>query len=398
MPIEVHPVDSRADRKAFLELEKRLYADNRHWVPPLWEVRKQLCGFKPHPFYDDAVAQAFLARRDGRVVGRVLAIQNHAHNRVHNDQIGFFGFFECEDDRRAASELLAAAEDWLRRRGCDAIRGPVHPSLNYEVGLLVDGFDSDPTFLMTYNFNYYESLITGSGYQTSQDLYSYDAAIAMLEDLDPKLKFIVEESRRRFKVECRPLDRSRFNQEIDLFLNIYNRSLGKTWGAVPMSEAEVREQGKGLRFLLVPRLTSIAEIDGAAVGVGFGLLDYNPIIKKIGGHLFPFGWMRLLWSRGKIKRLRLVSTNVLPEYQRWGLGLVTLYPIMPAAMKYGIRVGEFSWVLSSNQLSWKTIERGGARRTKTHRLYDKALVPAPAGATADPPVVAPVVAPVGERS
>ncbi len=374
MSVQVDQVNSRADRKAFLELETRIYAGNEHWVPPLWDVRKQLCGFKSHPFYDDAVSAAFLVRRGGDVVGRVLAIKNHAHNRIHQDHLGFFGFFECRDDPDAAAALLAAAEDWLRDRGCDAIRGPVHPSLNYEVGLLVDGFDSPPTFLIPYNHAYYESLLTATGYETSQDLYSYEASIGMLEDLDPKLKFVVEESQRRFKVECRPLDRSRFNAEIDTFLNIYNRSLEKTWGAVPMSEAEVREQGKGLRFLLVPHLTSIAEIDGAAVGVGFGLLDYNPIIKKMGGRLYPFGWVRLLLSRRKIERLRLVSTNVLPEYQRWGLGLVTLYPIMPAAMKFGIRVGEFSWVLSSNQLSWKTIERGGAKRTKTHRLFDKALV------------------------
>tara|TARA_R110002167_G_scaffold290613_1_gene495508 strand:- start:679 stop:1104 length:426 start_codon:yes stop_codon:yes gene_type:complete len=140
-----------------------------------------------------------------------------------------------------------------------------------------------------------------------------------------------------------------------------------------MSEAEIRVQSDGLKHLIVPELTSIAEIDGRPVGAGFGLLDYNQIIRKIDGKLFPFGWIKLLTGKRKIDRLRLISTNVLPEYQKWGLGLVTLSRILPDAITFGIQIGEFSWVLESNSLSRGTIERGGATRTKTHRLFDKSL-------------------------
>ncbi len=138
-----------------------------------------------------------------------------------------------------------------------------------------------------------------------------------------------------------------------------------------MSAAEVDEQAKGLAMLIVPSLTSIAEIDGKPVGAGFGLLDYNPLIKRIGGKLFPFGFIHILLGKRKLKRLRLISTNVLPEYQKWGLGLVTLSRILPDAIAYGIEVGEFSWVLESNSLSRNTIERAGGRRTKVLRIYDK---------------------------
>lgn len=372
-------VESRRDQKAFLELEKRLYRDEPNWVPPLWGERKKLVGFQPHPFYLDAEGQTFLVYRGDRVVGRVLAIVNHAHNRTHEESMGFFGFFECEDDVEAAKCLLDTACEWLRERGMTAARGPVHPSLNYEVGLLVDGFDTPPTFLIPFNHAYYEALIQACGFAKSQDLFSYEISIEQLNDIDPKLMFIVEESTRRFNATTRPIRRSHFNEDVRIFLNIYNESLKQTWGYVPMSEAEVDEQSKGLKQLLIPELTSIAEIDGKPVGAGFGLLDYNPIIRRIGGKLLPFGWYHILFGRKKIKRLRMVSANVLPEYQKWGLGLVTLYPILPVALDFGIEVGEFSWVLESNQLSRGTIQRGGAVCTKTHRLFDRPLVDEPKG-------------------
>jgi len=377
--VTCHRVENRRDQKAFLELERRLYRDDPNWVPPLWAERKKLVGFKPHPFYLDAEGQTFLVRRGDTVVGRVLAIVNHAHNREHNDTIGFFGFFECENDSEAAAALLHTACDWLAERGRTVARGPVHPSLNYEVGLLVEGFDSPPTFLITYNKPYYEELIRSAGFEKSQDIFSYEASIDILNEIDPKLMFIMEEATKRFKATTRPIRRSHFHEDVRIFLDIYNKSLKQTWGYVPMSEAEIDEQSKGLKHLLIPELTSIADIEGKPVGAGFGLLDYNPIIRRINGKLFPFGWLHMLLGRKKLTRLRLVSANVLPEYQKWGLGLVTLYPIVPASIDFGIRVGEFSWVLESNQLSRGTIQRGGATATKKHRIFDRALTDTSAG-------------------
>lgn len=372
--VQCEEVRSRRERRQFLDLERTIYRDDPNWVPPIWQVRRELVGFKPHPFYDDAECQAFLVRRGDRPVGRVLAIVNHAHNRRYDDKRGFFGFFECEDDLDAAVALFSAAGQWLRDRGMTDVRGPVHPSLNYECGLLVDGFDSPPTFLIPYHRDYYGQLVEGAGFVKCQDLFSYEAHVDILEDLDPKLKFVINEATRRFDVTCRPIDRKRFLADVRSFLEIYNLSLQQTWGYVPMSESEIDHQAAGLKYLIVPELTSIAEIDGKAVGAGFGLLDYNQIIRQIDGRLFPFGWLRLLMGKRKIDRLRLISTNVLPEYQKWGLGLVTLARILPDAIDFGIEIGEFSWVLESNSLSRGTIERGGAKRTKVHRIYDRSLV------------------------
>ena len=372
----VQPVVSRRDRREFLQLQRDLYRDDPNWVPPIWSEQKKLLNFKPHPFYDDAEGQTFLARQGDRVVGRLLAVVNHAHNRRYTEKRGFFGFFESIDDQSVAAELFRVAFKWLTDRGMTDVRGPVHPSLNYECGLLIDGFDTPPTFMIPYNHAYYGRLIESAGFAKVQDMYSYDAHIDELEDLDPKLLFVINEATRRFNVVCRPIRRKQFSKDVRSFLEIYNLSLQQTWGYVPMSEAEIDVQSAGLKHLIVPELTSIAEIEGQAVGAGFGLLDYNQLIKKIDGKLFPFGWITLLTKKRSIDRLRLISTNVLPEYQKWGLGLVTLARILPDAILYGIQTGEFSWVLESNSLSRGTIERGGAKRTKVHRIYDRVLVEA----------------------
>jgi GNAT superfamily N-acetyltransferase len=168
----------------------------------------------------------------------------------------------------------------------------------------------------------------------------------------------------------RPLDRSRFQEDVEAFLHIYNRSLANTWGFVPMSEGEVRHLAQGLKHLIVPELAIGVEIDGRLVGAEFGLPDYNPRIRQIDGRLFPFGFWRLLRKKNEIKRIRVISANVLPEYQRQGLGVVLLNGLVPKAMEWGIEEAEFSWVLESNLLSRRSLEKGGAIRAKTYRLYD----------------------------
>ncbi len=371
--IEVQAVATRRQKKQFFQLPWRLYRGDPNWVPPLRQTQLELLNFKPHPFYDEAKIQTFLALRRGEPCGRVAAIINPTHNDRAKDKLGFFGFFESEDDPQTAAALFAAARQWLADRGMTAIRGPINPSLNYECGLLIDGFDSPPTFMMTYNRPFYARLIEGCGFSKSQDLYAYWGHVNMLQELDKKLQFIIDEAKRRFHVELRNLDRSRFEEDVRMFLDIYNRSLVGTWGFAPMSEREIEHASAGLRHLIVPELTAAAEVDGKMVGAVFGLLDYNPRIKQIDGRLFPFGFLRLLWNKRAIPRVRLVSTNVVPEYQKWGLGLVLLNKLLPDALAYGLQEAEFSWVLESNHLSKATLERGGAKLVKSWRIYDSVI-------------------------
>jgi GNAT superfamily N-acetyltransferase len=368
--VEVKPVETRREQKAFLQFAWSLYRDDPNWIPPLQQNLRELVGFRPHPFHDVADVQAWIARKDGQVCGRIATMVNHVHNRKYHEQRGFFGFFESVNDPHVAHALFDAARDWFAQRGIRDMRGPVNPSLNYEVGLLVEGFDSQPVFQMTYNPPYYAQLIESFGFQKAQDLYAFWGHIEMLSALSEKLLFIIRETNRRFNVKMRTLDRRRFKEDVRTFLDIYNASLEGSWGFTPLSDGEIEHISDGLRHLIVPELTSCAEVEGRPVGAAFGLLDYNPRIKQINGRLFPFGFIRLLTRRQQITRMRVISTNVLPEFQRWGLGLALLAHLMPKALEWGITEAEFSWVLESNRLSYGSLKRGGAKLTKTYRVYD----------------------------
>lgn len=370
---QVSRVETRKQQKQFMELLWQLYQGDPNWIPPLRMNQEELVGFRRHPFYENAKCRPFIVKKDGKVVGRIVGIINHGHNQRYKEKRGFFGFFDCIDDQEAANQLFRAAAEYLKSEGMTDVRGPCNPSLNYELGTLVEGFDTPPTFMMTYNWPYYDKLIRGFGFEKTQDLYAFEGHIDMLDNIDPKLKFVIDEVKRRFNVTLRPASRRHFDKEIQLFLNIYNRALQSTWGFVPLTEAESKAIGFSLKFLIDPAVTSFVEVDGQPVGVGLGLPDYNPLIKKIDGKLFPFGFLRLLWGRKTIKKIRVISTNVVPEYQRWGLGLVALERMLPDCLANGIEEAEFSWVLESNDLSRGSLERAGTKRTKTYRLYDRSL-------------------------
>jgi len=368
--LEVVAVATRHERKLFFNLPWDLYRGDENWVPPLRLVKKELLNYKRHPFYDDAEIQTFVALRDGKPCGRVAAIVNHAHNRQYEEQRGFFGFYESVEDEEVTGALFDAARAWFAERGIEAIRGPVNPSLNYECGLLVDGFDDPPWFMMTYNKSYYDRLLRNYGFYKAQNLYAFWGHIDMLDEISKRLYSISHGISERFDLKCRVFDVKHFDEEIKTFLDIYNKSLVSTWGFVPMSEGEVKKQAAGLKQMIVPELTTMAEIDGKPIGTMFGLLDYNPRIKEMDGKLFPFGFLKLLRNRKELKKVRLISTNVLPEYQSWGIGIALVSRLVPDALKWGIEQAEFSWVLESNDLSYKTLKKGGAKITKQYRIYD----------------------------
>ena len=367
--LQVRPVTSRAEQKRFIQLPWRIYRDDPCWMPPLVMAQEELLGFRPHPFYEKSRSKSFLASRGGTDVGRITAIVNAGHIERYREQRGFFGFFECDDDPAAAEALFGAARDWLHAEGMTCIRGPANPSLNYECGLLIEGFDTPPFFMMTHNRPYYAGLVEANGFRKVEDLFAFWGRMSMLESIDQKLGVMVEGVKERFGVTVRPLDRRRFAEEVRMFLNIYNSSLAGTWGFVPLTAGEVDHMATSLKHLIVPELALVAEAEGKPIGTVFCLLDYNPRIKAINGRLFPFGFLKLLWNKRGIKRMRAISTNVIPEYQAWGVGLVLHASLVPRLYDWGMDEVEFSWVLESNHLSRRTLERGGALVTKKYRLY-----------------------------
>jgi GNAT superfamily N-acetyltransferase len=367
--IAIQPVETRSQQQRFIRLPWRIYADDPCWMPPVIMSQQELLGFRKHPFYERSKSRSFLATRGGRDVGRITAIVNAGHIDRYKEQRGFFGFFECDEDTAASRALFQAAGDWLHAQGMTCIRGPANPTLNYECGLLIEGFDTPPFFMMTHNRPWYAQLVEDAGFGKIEDMFAFWGETSMLGGLDPKLVTMVEGVKERFGVTVRPLDRRRFADEVRTFLHIYNESLGGTWGFVPLTSGEIDHMAASLKYLIEPELTLVAEVEGKPVGAVFCLLDYNPRIKAIDGRLFPFGFLRLLWNKRAIKRLRAISTNVIPEYQAWGIGLVLMNGLYERFMKWGLREVEFSWVLESNYLSRRTLERGGALVTKKYRMY-----------------------------
>lgn len=369
--VQVRPVSTRREQKDFLSFPWTLYRGDPNWIPPLRLSEKELVGFRPHPFYEVNRIQTFVAYRDGQVCGRIAAIRNQGHIDRYKENLGFFGFFESVDDQEVANELFTAAAAWFAAQGISWIRGPANPSLNYTVGLLVDGFTSPPVFMMTYNPPYYERLIAGCGFVKSQDMYAYWGHRDMLPPISDRLAPIATQIVEHLDLKLRPLDKRHFMRDVRGFLSVYNRSLTNTWGFVPMSAAEVDHMAADLRYLMIPDMSVAAEVNGEMVGAVFGMPDYNPRIKQIDGRLFPFGFLRLLWRRRKIKCVRLISTNVVPEYQLFGVGLALMHAIAPRVLACGIEECEFSWVLESNRLSRGSLEKGGAKLTKTYRVFDR---------------------------
>ena len=367
--IAIQPVETRSQQKRFIRLPWRIYADDPCWMPPLIMSQEELLGFRRHPFYERSKSRSFLATRGGRDVGRITAIINAGHIDRYHEQRGFFGFFECDDDLAASRALFQAAGDWLHAQGMTCIRGPANPTLNYECGLLIDGFDTPPFFMMTHARPWYAGLVEDAGFRKIEDMFAFWGQASMLDGIDPKLATMIQGVKERFGVTLRPLDKSRFAEEVRMFLHIYNESLGGTWGFVPLTPGEVDHMAASLKYLIEPDLAIVAEVGGKPVGAVFCLLDYNPRIKAIDGRLFPFGFMKLLWNKQAIKRVRAISTNVIPEYQAWGVGLVLMSGLYERFIKWGLQEIEFSWVLESNYLSRRTLERGGAIVTKKYRMY-----------------------------
>lgn len=381
--VVIEPVATKRQRQQFLEFPWTLYRGDPNWIPPLRDNQRELTGFSKNPFYEYNRVQTFLASRDGEVVGRIAAILNQGHIDRYQDRRGFFGFFDCRDDQEAAHGLFEAVRQWFSDRGIYQLRGPVNPSLNHELGLLIEGFHSPPTFMMTYNPPYYQGLVESFGFTKAQDLYAYMGTRDMLPEVERKLGPISKQIIEYTGITLRPLDRKRFRADVHAFLSIYNRSLANTWGFVPMSQHEVEHTAKSLQYLIVPELSIAAELNGEMIGAVFGLPDFNPRIKEIDGRLFPFGFIHLLRNKQQIPRIRLISTNVLPEYQRMGVGLALMAGLAPQAIAWGVQEAEFSWVLESNLLSRGSLEKGGTKRDKVFRVYDLAFEPTGAAPSAN---------------
>ncbi len=367
------PAQGRSAQHSFLTLPERLYKNEPAWVPPLLLDLKELLNPDKHPFHQHADVQYFLAIRGGEVVGRVAAIVNYQHISFHNEPIGFFGFFESIDDPATASALLTTAEQWVVERGMKQIRGPMNFSTNEICGLLVDGFELPPMLMMPYNLAYYSTLIERAGYSKAKDLFAY--LIDVREDATPPARLVrgIERLQQAQQVTIRPIHMGRFETEIKQLFRIYQESWKSNWGFVPVTEAELEHFVKQIRWIADPKLCQIAEVGGEVVGFALALPDYNQILQRIDGRLLPFGWLKLLWHKRSINATRILLLGLKPDVRLRGLDAMLYLKFWEEAPKNGYPYVECSWILEDNWPMIRGLERMGAERYKTYRVYEKTL-------------------------
>ncbi len=366
--IEVAAVDSQKSLTEFIELPYRLYRDDPHWVPPLRIAVKELLDRRKHPYYANAEVELFLASRNGATVGRIAAIIDKAHNRVHEENAGFFGFFEAVNDPAVAQELLTSARRWVFDRGAEFIRGPVSPSTNYECGMLIDGFDSSPMVMMPYNPRYYPQLMDQAGLHKAKDLLAY-LSNANTIDLE-KIGRVADRVLANSGVRIRPINMKDFSGEVARVWEVYCKAWSRNWGFIPMSREEFFAMGKEMKQILKPDLVLLGEVDDRVVGFALALPDVNQALKPAGGNLFPTGLFKILYYQRLIKTVRVLALGVVEEYRTSGIAAAFYATLVRNARRLGFGDCEMSWILEDNVLMNRSIEVMGATRYKTYRIYE----------------------------
>lgn len=367
---EIAPVRGRSDLAAFVALPYELHRTLPGWTPPLRrDVRASLDPAR-NPFFDHAERQLFLARRGGRVVGRVAAVHDRLHDEVHRDRVGFFGFFESVDDPGVAGALLDAAAAWLRGRGRDTLRGPVSPSINDEAGLLVDGFETPSVLMMPHNPRYYPALVEGAGLRKARDLLAFQSTGTRLPE---RLLAATEIARKRYGVACRRIDTRRFPAEVALVERLFNAGWEENWDHVPFTDREIDHLAGRLKPLVVPDLVLFAERDGQAIGFAVALPDFNVALRaNPSGRLVP-GILRVLWAARRLTRLRVILLGVLPEWQGRGVDALLYRHVWENGRARGFDWAEAGWVLEDNGPMINGLRRMGFEVYKTYRVYERPI-------------------------
>jgi len=367
--IEVIEVESGRDLDAFIRFPFTLYSKDPNYVPPL--MKEMRMNFSDeNPFFLHATAKSFIARRDGIAAGRITSIINRRHIEFHKEQAGFFGFFESVQNEEVASALLDRAAGSLRQEGMQILRGPTNFSTNEECGFLLEGFDSPPMLMMPYNPPYYHDLMDKCGLAKSKDLYAYILDIP--EELPRKI-IRVADIAAKSGIRVRPLNKTFFEREMNIFKVVYNSAWQNNWGFIPLTDEEIVHLGNNLKPVIVPELTLIAERENEPVGFMGLLPDFNLVLKHMKGKMGPASIMKALYYSKKIRDLRLLLLGIKAEFRNKGVDALLFREGFEGVKKGGYERVEFSWILEDNIPVQRLVEMIGGRLYKKYRIYEKRL-------------------------
>jgi hypothetical protein len=380
-PLKIEPVTSRAERKAFVDFAWDVYKDDPAWVPPLKDEVMGLITPGKNPWFEHARAQFWVAKRGGRIVGRISAQVDDLVQEHWQKGLGHWGMFECLDGE-AAALLIKTAENWLRDQGMTQSMGPISLSIWDEPGLEIEGHQEPPTVMMGHHRPEYAAWISAAGYIKAKDLVTYGLDISDWND--PLINRLIANGERNPKIRIRMVNKSKFAPEAAIILNLLNDAWSDNWGFVPLTPSEIAYAGKKLKPIIFNELVRIAEYDD---GDGFKPIafmltipDINELTADLNGELFPFNWAKLLWRLRKpqTRRLRVPLMGVAKEYQQSRLAsqlafMMIEYTRRDGTKKYGATHGEFGWILEDNKGMLSIAQLPGAAINHRYRIYEKAL-------------------------
>jgi len=375
----IRPVETKEDRKAFVDLAWKIYKDDPAWIPPLKQEVRALITPGDNPWFEHARARLWLAERNGETVGRISAQVDDLVQRHMGQGTGQWGMFEALESQPAAL-LIAAAEDWLREQGMSRSLGPISLSIWDEPGLEIEGFGQPPTVMMPHHRPEYREWIEAAGYAKARDLLTYEVDIANWSD--PRIDRLIAAGERNTRIRIRKVDKRRFDEEARIILNLLNDAWSANWGFVPLTQSEIAYAGKKLKPIIYEELVRIAEYDGEPVAFMLTLPDINELTRDLNGELLPFGWARLLWRlrNPRTSRARVPLMGVAKKLH--GSRIATQLAFMlieftrrDAVGKFGVRTGEFGWILEDNKGMLSIAELPGARVNHRYRIYEKSLAP-----------------------
>ena len=377
--IKIKPVITKADRKIFIKLIWDIYKDDPRWVPPIIMERMAAIDPNKNPYFEHAEVKLWIAYKDGNPVGRISAQIDELVSINHGINTGHYGYFDCINNKEVANALFDTACCWLRENGMIEVIGPFSLSINEETGLLVEGFDTPPMLLMGHSRPYFENLVLGTGLKKIKDTWAYRLDIKK-PILSPVLEKLINRAVDKGKVSFRPINMSKYEEELKIILDIFNDAWVDNWKYIPFTEAELDHAVKELKMIIREDFTYIAEVDGVPQAMMVTLPNINEIIKDFDGKMFPFGFLKLLWRlkiKPNFKTVRVPLMGVRKEYQNsrlsgtMSLGLFDIS--RKAAIAAGCEQAELSWVLEENTRLSKLLESVGCIRYKTYRLFQKDL-------------------------
>jgi hypothetical protein len=376
-PITVRPVETKADKKAFVNLAWHVYRDDPAWVPPLKDEVHGLITPGKNPWFEHAKAKFWLAERDGKVVGRISAQVDELVLEHMGEGTGQWGMLETTDGEAAAA-LIATAEAWLREQGMTTAMGPISLSIWDEPGLEIEGFDQPPTAMMGHHRPEYRQWIEGAGYEKAKDLLTYEVDIANW--WDERIARLIALGEKNKRIRMRKVDKRKFDSEARLILNLLNDAWSDNWGFVPLTESEIAYAGKKLKPIIYDELVWIAYYDDEPVAFMITLPDINELIRDLNGELFPFNWMKLLWRLRKptTRRARVPLMGVAKKFHHTRLASQLAFMLIEftrreVVAKFGVKIGEFGWILEDNKGMLSIAELPGARVNHRYRIYEKKL-------------------------